>query len=340
MILKGKQRWKEVVTEKLIQSCLVVLLILITVTASKATMEVTLNDDGDVYHYHVRMLTVAELLENSGIVLRDEDLIEPAPETPLVQGMEIKIQRAFPIWIQTKNSSKCLWTRAAFVECVLNEAGVVPGELDEIYPDPETPLRPYQTIVLTNIEIKEEIEVLTLSFEEERKEDPGILRGRTRVLQEGDEGLKHRIYKVVYADGAERTRELKATEVIKEPLPHIIGVGTAEPKQVILASRDGAAVTRAYTGTASWYGGVFHGRRTASGEIFDKTAMTAAHPTLPFGTMVRVTFLRTDRSVVVEINDRGPFIGTRIIDLSKAAAEAIGLKGSGVGQVKIEILEN
>jgi rare lipoprotein A len=80
-------------------------------------------------------------------------------------------------------------------------------------------------------------------------------------------------------------------------------------------------------GKASWYGAGRHGRRTASGEVFDSAGMTAAHRSLPFGTRVRVTNERTRRSVVVRVNDRGRFGGGRVIDLSRAAARAIGLTG-------------
>lgn len=82
-------------------------------------------------------------------------------------------------------------------------------------------------------------------------------------------------------------------------------------------------------GKASWYGPGFHGRRTASGERFNQFALTAAHKTLPLGTRVRVTNLATDESVVVRINDRGPYAKGRIIDLSRGAATAIGIKGVG-----------
>ena len=80
-------------------------------------------------------------------------------------------------------------------------------------------------------------------------------------------------------------------------------------------------------GKASWYGPGFHGRRTASGEIFNTNEMTAAHRSLPFGTRVRVTNHRTGRSTVVRINDRGPYAHGRIIDLSRASADAIGISG-------------
>ncbi len=91
-------------------------------------------------------------------------------------------------------------------------------------------------------------------------------------------------------------------------------------------------------GLASWYAGKFQGRRTASGEIFDTRLMTAAHRTLPFGTLVRVRNLDNGREVVVRVNDRGPFVEGRIIDLSRAAAEAIGMTGSGVTRVSVEVV--
>jgi len=93
-------------------------------------------------------------------------------------------------------------------------------------------------------------------------------------------------------------------------------------------------------GTASYYGRRFNGSRTASGETFDMRAFTAAHRTLPFGSKVRVTNLENDRSVVVRINDRGPFSRKRLIDLSRAAAEEIGLVERGHGTVRLELVED
>lgn len=91
----------------------------------------------------------------------------------------------------------------------------------------------------------------------------------------------------------------------------------------------------AQCGGASWYGPGFNGKRAASGEIFNENAMTAAHRTLPFGTKVEVTDQRTGNSVEVTINDRGPFHGKRIIDLSKAAATALGFRNRGTTSVCI-----
>jgi rare lipoprotein A len=91
-------------------------------------------------------------------------------------------------------------------------------------------------------------------------------------------------------------------------------------------------------GLASWYGSKLHGGQTASGERFDMDGYTAAHRSLPIGTMVRVINLKNGKDVVVRINDRGPFNSRRIIDLSRAAAKAIGLITSGVARVKVEVI--
>lgn len=93
-------------------------------------------------------------------------------------------------------------------------------------------------------------------------------------------------------------------------------------------------------GVASWYGPGFHGRATASGEIFDQNALTAAHPSLALGTRARVTSLANDRSVDVRINDRGPFVGGRIVDLSRAAAERLRMIGPGVMRVRLQVLQS
>jgi len=92
------------------------------------------------------------------------------------------------------------------------------------------------------------------------------------------------------------------------------------------------------TGLASWYGPKFHGRETANGERFNQNALTAAHPTLPLPSYVRVTVVRTGKSAVLRVNDRGPFKRGRIIDVSKAAAEELGFRRAGRAQVRVEYL--
>ncbi|MBD3883197.1 septal ring lytic transglycosylase RlpA family protein [Phormidium tenue FACHB-886] len=131
---------------------------------------------------------------------------------------------------------------------------------------------------------------------------------------------------------------LHATNLIRRQ------VGNAPPIESVVGEPQAAAeislgsVRLSISGWASWYGPGFDGNYSASGEVFNQNALTAAHPDLPFGTQVRVTNMDNGESVVVRINDRGPYAGDRIIDLSRGAAAVIGLVQSGVAPVKLEVL--
>ena len=116
-----------------------------------------------------------------------------------------------------------------------------------------------------------------------------------------------------------------------------------EPAQVTPAverqvKKTGSTVKKVLRGEASWYGPGFHGKKTASGEIFDQDKLTAAHKTLPLGTVAKVTNLENGNTVEVQITDRGPYIGQRVIDLSYAAADRLGFVESGLAPVRIELL--
>lgn len=119
------------------------------------------------------------------------------------------------------------------------------------------------------------------------------------------------------AQGPSNSRENR-----KPALTQVV-VGSARPYQV---------------GTASWYGSYFHGKETASGEPYNMFDMTAAHPTLPLGTYVRVTNLHNRRAVIVRINDRGPVVPGRIIDLSYNAARSLDFKGKGLQRVRLDVI--
>ena len=113
--------------------------------------------------------------------------------------------------------------------------------------------------------------------------------------------------------------------------PDLVQVASRQPPFFV-------ATPIVHVGAASWYGPGFSGRKTASGDIFDETKFTAAHKTMPLGTRARVTHLGNGKSVEVVINDRGPFTGGRMIDLSQAAAKALGMIDNGVAKVRIELL--
>ena len=127
--------------------------------------------------------------------------------------------------------------------------------------------------------------------------------------------------------------------VIAWPLAGLLGwamcmtVAAAQPLPGAAVEQAQRAPSELGRGRATWYGGGFHGRRTSSGERFDMTELTAAHETLPFGTLVRVRNVANGREVVVRINDRAPRLRDRIIDLSRAAAAALGFVKSGQAPV-------
>ncbi len=139
-------------------------------------------------------------------------------------------------------------------------------------------------------------------------------------------------------DALQATNRLRRLMGDAPPLREIAGIPPARPVLPVAKVSLGP-IRLQIRGVASWYGPGFHGRRSASGERYNQNAMTAAHRSLPFGTSVQVTNLNNGRSVVVRINDRGPYIRGRVIDLSAAAARMLGLMRSGTAPVNIQVLE-
>lgn len=115
--------------------------------------------------------------------------------------------------------------------------------------------------------------------------------------------------------------------------------GLSEAPSFLESTDNGKATSFLQKGHCSWYGPGFHGRRTSNGETFDKNALTAAHPTLPFGSLVEVTDTESGKKVRVRINDRGPFSHARILDLSYAAATSLDIVGKGVASVELRLID-
>ena len=153
--------------------------------------------------------------------------------------------------------------------------------------------------------------------------NPPVLDGETSVRDELDPNSRD----------DRNANAVLTPEEIKEPVDPTPAAVLPEPKLKLIPD-----VVRVITGEASWYGPGFYGNHTANGEIYRPGTMTAAHRNLPFGTKVRVTNLRNGRSAVIRINDRGPFVDHRVIDLGHGAASELGLISSGIAQVKLEVL--
>ena len=141
----------------------------------------------------------------------------------------------------------------------------------------------------------------------------------------------------------QRPSDLAApTETTRPPAAPETSVGVRppvrpEPAKPLIKKSPPAQAKLPQIGEASWYGAQHHGKKTASGEIFDQAKFTAAHPSLPFGSKIKVTNIANGKSVEVEINDRGPFTENRIIDLSRAAARALEMTQSGTTTVRLEL---
>jgi rare lipoprotein A len=141
----------------------------------------------------------------------------------------------------------------------------------------------------------------------------------------------------VFTDPSPPVADAPAVEPEGKPSAETQATPTVKERAASVRGKTAAAKRAPAYGLASYYN--FRHAKTANGEKFDARAMTAAHPTLPFGTRVRITELATGRSVTVRINDRGPFIPGRIVDLSKAAAEELGVVGRGIARVKLEVVD-
>lgn len=145
-------------------------------------------------------------------------------------------------------------------------------------------------------------------------------------------------------DGASAPRGLPSTASVTAPGEAWLGIpdiALSPPEAAEAALARAKAAQRRETletGIASWYGPGFAGRPTASGEIFDPSAMTAAHPELPLGSEVVVVNLENGREAMLRVNDRGPFIGDRVIDVSRAAARALGFYYDGLAEVRVELI--
>jgi len=176
---------------------------------------------------------------------------------------------------------------------------------------------------------------IRLQFARATIDDDGKVRTRHRAHDRWERPLRA---KSTHARAGKRARRHVQRNVHKHALRQ--GRVVRRPARLSARTRAVRAVPAGLglVGVASYYGGRFHGRRTASGVRFDMNGLTAAHRTLPFGTRVRVTHLGNGRSVDVRINDRGPYIGGRVIDLSRGAAGVIGMHHQGVARVKVTVL--
>ena len=277
--------------------------------------DVAVDDDGFMLSFPgVSAETIGELLSDTGVGIGEGDRIFPDRDVRVSSGMTVFIEREKKVTIRVDGGTKEMVTYVRKVGDVFDEAGISLRDEDIVKPGRETVLDREMKISVTRVEIKEETVEKKIAFETVEKEDDELSFRKRIVTQKGENGVRSYRYRVSYHDGKEVGRKLLGSEVTKEPTKEIVTQGTY------------VKTGKSHRGAASWYAWT--------------GTMAAANPWLPMGSYVRVTNMENGKSVIVKINDRGPFVPGRIIDLDKVAFQKIASIGAGVINVKMEEIIN
>lgn len=260
--------------------------------------------------------TVSDVVRAAGLAPISGLSIVPAPDTLVRPGMIVTVRRPIEVTVVADGREHHVRADAPTVGSFLGLAGIELGPDDELSPSLGRSPHDGMRIEVRRVAFEEVVEEVALPYDERRRETDELTRGDTRVVQEGAEGLRRDTFRVRMLDGVEVAREKVAEEVVREPQPRIVEIGTREPQPC--CASDGSS----QTGSASWYDSP-HG------------AYTAAHRTLSIGTVVTVTNLANGASVRVRIADRGPFVDGRVIDLERVAFGEIASLSTGVIRVRV-----
>ncbi|MFZ2153783.1 MAG: G5 domain-containing protein [Candidatus Moraniibacteriota bacterium] len=275
---------------------------------------IILKDTGLKKSFLTSASTVEEFLRAEKINLTEKDLIFPGKSSLLYPGSIIEIQRAKKIIISVDKETKEIFGFQETIGEIIDENKLTLNEQDIVKPARDTIAYNNAEIKITRVEIKEEIVKKSIDFKTIEKEDDKLSWRTKKVEIEGEKGTKEIRYEVAYHDQKEVSRKIKETVVTKEPIDKVITQGTY------------VKLGKSHTGLASWYA--------------HTGTMAAANPWLPMGSYVKVTNKDNGKSVIVKINDRGPFGPNRIIDLDKVAFEKIASLGQGIANIKMEEVTN
>lgn len=256
--------------------------------------------------------TVEEILKELSVVSIGA-LVQPAPGTPVDAGDQIIVAQAVQVTVDVDGKTQPVTTNVLTAGGLLRQMGVILGSYDRV--EPSILAYPSEGSTIKVIRVNQATETIRskIPFKTEAKQTGDLELGIRKVGNVGQEGVKASQYRIVYEDGKVKSRTLLNTEVVRQPTPEITLVGTSRPTLKVAKSGQ--------TGGASWY---------------TQPGLMAAHRTLPFGTIVRVTNLADGKQVTVTIRDRGPYVDGRIIDLSDAAFSQLSPRSRGVLNVKIE----
>ena len=251
--------------------------------------------------------TAPAMLRRLGVVFYSEDTITAFPDPGLGIGAAVTVCSAPDISITDAGSTRTVRSWVKTVSDLVQQQRIDLGEKDLITPSLDAPITSGLAVAITRVAETNVYQFVSLTPPVQYQDDATLDKGVTRVQQEGVAGQRKDTYLERRENGLVVSHKKVGSEVVKAAIPQIIIRGT----RVLIDS-----------GIASWYGGV--------------GALTAAHRTLPLGTVVRVTNTDSGASVVVTIRDRGPFVAGRVIDLSKDAFAAIASIGSGVAHIRID----
>lgn len=276
---------------------------------------VTINDDGIVLGaQNFGGDTIGAVLEKSGVRLREKDSVWPELSALAISGQTVFITRSRAAVVKIDGGEQKILTQARTIGELFPLEGMALNEDDIVKPEREAYLTEGLKITMTRVEIREEVKETAILFETKIVEDDELSWRKKITTQKGIPGVKQITYRVAYHDGKEVNRKLLKTEVTKDPVAEIVTQGTF------------IKLGKKHEGGASWYAWT--------------GTMAAANPWLPKGSYVKVTNLENGKSVIVVINDRGPFVPGRIIDLDKVAFQKIASIGAGVIRVKMEEIVN
>jgi rare lipoprotein A (peptidoglycan hydrolase) len=265
----------------------------------------------ETYQAGLSARTPQEALRQLGVVVSPQDKVYAFPDLSYGLGGTIRVYRAQQVLIKDAGNDQLVRTWAHTVTELAKEQNLDLADQDRTDPpgDAAVPTdgKSFQ-VTITRVAESQLKEQESIDFTTQYTDDPTMEKGTQAVDQAGSNGLREYTYLVHRENGAETWRHLLSNTVLKAP--------------VVKKVRKGTHVTEYGTGGASWYAGV--------------GTLTAAHRTLPIGTMVRVVNTANGKSVVVRIADRGPFVSGRIVDLSQDAFAQIASIGAGVVQVRIE----
>jgi hypothetical protein len=266
----------------------------------------------EVFYGQPLVRTSEKMLQALGAEMFPEDYVTFFPDPSLGLGSKITVIRATPVWVNDGGNQRLVRTHTKTVGELFDEQGIILGNQDSVEPSLEIPLLWEGTVAITRVEETEISVRQSIAFKTVTNNDAELFVGTTRVEQEGKNGTKEIIYKVKRVNGQEVSRALLSEQIVTEPVERIVLSGTKEPP-----------VTE--RGLATWYRW--------------KPGYFAAHKTLPFGTRVLVkSVANPERSVIVTINDRGPWAPDRVVDLQAEAFLRLAPLGAGIIQVTLSVL--